>query len=102
MSIPYVENSHGEAWYVMALVAYALDLHGLGTDDIFEHEQHNLLPKKSSNNLVSLSFMTTCVHSYVAHNLTHGPPQLLVMLLWKSHKGEEFHHMIFCTAFHHK
>ena len=44
MSIPYVENSHGEAWYVMALVAYALDLNGLGTDDIFEHEQHNLLP----------------------------------------------------------
>ena len=54
------------------------------------------------DNHVSLFFMTTCVHSCMANKLTHEPFQLFVMLPWWSHKGDEFRHMIFCKASHHK
>ena len=77
------------SWYVMALAACASNLHGLSTGDIFKHKSRNLLPQQSNNNLVSLSSVTACVHPYVAHNLTYGPPQLFAMLPWQSHKGDE-------------
>ena len=55
-----------------------------------------------SSPVVSLSSLTTCVHSYMTHSLTHEPLQFSTVLPWRLHKGGEFHHIIFCKAFHHK
>ena len=55
-----------------------------------------------SGPVVTLSSLTACVHSYMAHSLTHKPLQLFAVLPWRLHKGYEFHHMIFCKAFLHK
>jgi len=46
--------------------------------------------------------VTAYVHSCVAHNWTQEPIQLFAVLLWQSHKGDQFHQMIFCKASDHK